>query len=77
MDHFYSLFGGSVKILMDNRTEFKNQLFKKVVSKLSMEFFIHSPPYRSNRKIEGFHIFLKAFTASALTMDWNGMSSYQ
>ena len=34
LDHIYSLFGGSVKILMDNRTEFKNQLFKEVVSKL-------------------------------------------
>ena len=33
LDHIYSLFGGSVKILMDNRTEYKNQLFKEVVSK--------------------------------------------
>ena len=46
LDHIYSLFGGSVKILMDNGTEFKNQLFKEVVSKLGMEFSIHSPPYR-------------------------------
>ena len=61
LDHIYSLFGGSVKILMDNRTEFKDQLFKEVVSKLGTEFSIHSPPYRpqSNGKIEGFHRFLK------------------
>ena len=62
LDHIYSLFGGSVKILMDNRIEFENQLFKEVISKLGTEFSIHSPPYRpqSIEKIEGFHRFLKA-----------------
>ena len=61
MDHIYSNFGGSIKILMDNGTEFKNKLFKEVVEKLGTEFSIHSPPYRpqSNGKIEGFHRFLK------------------
>ena len=61
MDHIYSNFGGSIKILMDNRTEFKNKLFKEVVEKLGTELSIHSPPYRpqSNGKIEGFHRFLK------------------
>ena len=34
MDHIYSNFGGSIKILMDNGTEFKNKLFKEVVEKL-------------------------------------------
>ena len=54
-------FGGSIKILTDNGTEFKNKLFKEVVNKLGTEFSIHSPPYRpqSNGKIEGFHRFLK------------------
>ena len=41
LDHIYSLFGGSVKILMDNGTEFKNKLFKEVIAKLGMEFSIH------------------------------------
>ena len=61
MDHIYCNFGGSIKILTDNRTEFKNKLFKEVVSKLGTEFSIHLPPYRpqSNGKIEGFHRFLK------------------
>ena len=61
MDHIYCSFGGSIKILTDNGTEFKNKLFKEVVSKLGTEFSIHSPPYRpqSNGKIEGFHRFLK------------------
>ena len=31
LDHIYSNFGGSVKIMMDNGTEFKNKLFKEVV----------------------------------------------
>ena len=61
LDHIYSNFGGSVKIMTDNGTEFKNKLFKEVVEKLGTEFFIHSPPYRpqSNEEIEGFHRFLK------------------
>ena len=65
LDHIYSLFGGSVKILMDNGTEFKNKLFKEVIAKLGMELSIHSLPYRPQRngKIEGFHRFLKACIA--------------
>ena len=61
MDHIYCSFGGSIRILTDNGTDFKNKLFKEVVSKLGTEFSIHSPPYRpqSNGKIEGFHRFLK------------------
>ena len=58
LNHIYSNFGGSVKILMDNGM---NKLFKEVIEKLGTEFSIHSPPYRpqSNGKIEGFHRFLK------------------
>ena len=64
-DCIYSLFGGSVKILMDNGTEFKNKLFKEVITKLGKEFCIHSPPYRpqSNGKIKEFHRFLKTCIA--------------
>ena len=56
MDHIYSNFGGSIKILPDNGTEFKNKLFKEVVEKLGTEFSIHSPPYRpqSNEKKKDF-----------------------
>ena len=43
MDHIYSNFGGSIKILTNNGTEFKNKLFKEVVEKLGMKFSIHSP----------------------------------
>ena len=42
MDHIYCNFGGSIKILTDNGTEFKNKLFKEVVNKLGTDFlFIH------------------------------------
>ena len=78
LDHIYSLFGGSVKILMDNGTEFKNKLIKEVVSKLAMEFSIHSPPYRpqSNGKIGGFHRFLKACIAKHINhgLEWDELT---
>ena len=78
LDHIYSLFGGSVKILMDNGTEFKNKLFKEVAAKLGTEFSIHSPPYRpqSNRKIEGFHRFLKMCIAKHINhgLEWDELT---
>ena len=62
VDHVYSKFGGSVKILSDNGTEFKNELFTNVAKELGVEYKIYTPPYhpQSNGRIEGFHNFLKA-----------------
>ena len=78
MDHIYCNFGGSIKILTDNRTEFKNKLFKEVVSKLGTEFSIHSPPYRpqSNGKIEGFHRFLKTCICKHINyrLEWDELT---
>ena len=78
MDHIYSNFGGSIKILTDNGTEFKNKLFKEVVEKLGMEFSIHSPPYRpqSNGKIEGFHRFLKTCIGKDINygLEWDELT---
>ena len=78
MDHIYSNFGGSIKILTDNRTEFKNKLFKEVVNKLGTEFSIHSPPYRpqSNGKIEGFHRFLKTCIGKHINygLEWDELT---
>ena len=78
LDHIYSLFGGSVKILMDNGTEFKNKLFKEVIAKLGMEFSIHSPPYRpqSNGKIKGFHRFLNTCIAKHINhgLEWDALT---
>ena len=79
LDHIYSNFGGSVKILMDNGTEFKNKLFKEVVEKLGTEFSIHLPPYRppSNGKIEGFHRFLKMCISKHINHRLEWMNSHQ
>ena len=78
LDHIYSNFGGSVKIMMDNGTEFKNKLFKEVVEKLGMEFSIHSPPYgpQSNGKVEGFHRFLKACISKHINhgLEWDELT---
>ena len=71
-------FRGSVKILTDNGTEFKNKLFKEVVAKLGTEMSIHLPPYRpqSYGKIEGFHRFLKACIAKYINhrLEWDELT---
>ena len=78
LDHIYSNFGGSVKIMMDNGIEFKNKLFKEVVEKLDMVFSIHSPSYRSqsNGKIEGFHRLLKACISKHINheLEWDELT---
>ena len=62
IDHIYAKFGGSLKILSDNGTEFKNQLFEKIAKELGVKYKIYTVPYRpsSNGHIEGFRNFLKA-----------------
>ena len=62
VDHVYSKFGGYVKILINDGTEFKNELFNNVAKELGVEYKIYTPPYhpQSNGRIEGFHNFLKA-----------------
>ena len=78
MNHIYSSFGGSIKILTNNGTEFKNKLFKEVVDKLGTEFSNHSPPYRpqSNGKIEGFHRFLKTCIGKHINygLEWDKLT---
>ena len=77
-NHIYCTFGGSVKILMDNGTEFKNKLFKQVFEELGNKMSIHSPPYRpqSSEKIEGFHRFLKACIAKHINngLEWDELA---
>ena len=78
LDHIYSNFGGSIKIMTGNGTEFKNKLFKEVVEKLGMEFSIHSPLYRpqSNGKIEGFHRLLKTCIGKHINygLEWDELT---
>ena len=73
-NHNYCTFEGSVKILMDSRTEFKNKLFKKVIEELGNEMSIHSP--QSNGKIEGFHRFLKACITKHINhgLEWDELA---
>ena len=62
IDNVYSKFGGSLKILSDNGTEFKNKVFEQVAKELGVEYKLYTLPYHpaSNGRIEGFHAFLKA-----------------
>ena len=75
IDHVYSRFGGSLKILSDNGMEFKNKLFEQVAKELGVEYKLYTPPYHpaSNGHIEGFHAFLKACIAKhvAPQLEWD------
>ena len=75
MDNVYCQFGGSVKILSDNGTEFKNKLMEEVSKEFGVEYKIYSPPYRplSNGRIESFHYYLKACIAKHIApqLEWD------
>ena len=75
MDNVYCQFGGSLKILSDNGTEFKNKLMEEVCKELGVEYKIYSPPYRpqSNGRVESFHYFLKACIAKLIApqLEWD------
>ena len=45
IDKVYSKFGGSLKILSDIDTEFKNKLFEQVAKELGVEHKLYTPPY--------------------------------
>ena len=77
IDNVYAKFGGSLKILSDNGTEFKNQLFEQVAKELGVKFETYSAPYRpsSNGHIEGFHNFLKACISKHISpqLEWTSV----
>ena len=75
IDYVYSKFGGSLKILSDNGTEFKNKIFEQVAKELGMKYKLYTPPYHpaSNGRIEGFHAFLKACIAKHVMPQLEGM----
>ena len=79
MQHVYSVLGGSIKILTDNGTEFKNEVFREMLQSLGTEKLIHSPPYRpqSNGRIEGFHRYLKACIAKHMGagIEWDEVTA--
>ena len=68
-NHIAFPFGVCRKLLMDNGTEFKNDLFSRVAKELGVERKIYSPPYRpqSNGCIKGFYKFLKSCLAKHIS----------
>ena len=75
IDHVYSRFGGSLKILSDNGTEFKNKLFEQIAKELGVEYKLYTLPYHpaSNGCIKGFHAFLKVCIAKHIApqLEWD------
>ena len=76
LNHICCTFGPSRKILTDNGTEFKNQLWTEVYKKLQTEHKvtpIYSP--QCNGRIEGFHRFLKSCIAKQLEnrVEWDDL----
>ena len=75
IDNVYSKFGGSLKMLSDNGTEFKNKMFKQVAKECGLEYKLYTPPYHpaSNGRIEGFHAFLNACIAKYVApwLEWD------
>ena len=77
IDNMYSKFGGSIKILSDNGTEFKNKIFEQVAKELGVVYKLYAPPYHpaSNGRIEGFHTFLKACISKHISpqLEWDDL----
>ena len=44
IDNVYSKFGGSIRILSDNGTEFKNKIFEQVAKELGVVHKLYTPP---------------------------------
>ena len=74
LKHVHHIFGPSRKVLSDNGTEFKNDLFDRVAKELGVEHKVYSPPFhpQSNGRIEGFHLFLKPAWQNTSVRGWNG-----
>ena len=50
IDNVYAVFGGSRKILSDNGTEFKNQMFETIARELGVEYKKYTAPYHPSVK---------------------------
>ena len=75
IDNVYSKFGGSLKILSDHGTEFKNKIFEQVAKELGVVHKLYTPLYHptSNGRIEGFHAFLKVCISKHIApqLEWD------
>ena len=77
-NHTSFSFGVCRKLLMDNGTKSKNELFSQVAEQLGVERKIYTPPYQpqSNGRIEGFHNFLKSCLAKHISRnrEWDDVA---
>ena len=77
IDNVYSKFGGSLKILSDNGTEFKNKIFEQIAKELGVVYKLYTPLYHpaSNGRIEGFHAFLIACISKHILprLEWDDL----
>ena len=75
IDNVYSKFGGFLKMLSDNGSEFKNKMFEQISEELGLGYKLYTPPYypASNGRIEGFHAFLRVCIAKhvAPQLEWD------
>ena len=75
IDNVYSKFGGSLKMLSDNGTEFKNKMLEQVAKELRLEYKLYTLPYHpaSNGRREGFHAILKVCIAKHVVpqLEWD------
>ena len=74
-DNVYCTFGGSLRILTDNGTEFKSQEMKTICEELNIKH-VFSPVYtpQANGRLEGWHRFLKACIAKNIhgtDLEWD------
>ena len=62
--HVYCIFGGSVRILTDNGTEFRNEQMDELCRQLNVKR-VYSPVYtpEANGRLEAWHHFFKACVA--------------
>ena len=77
IDNVYSKSGGSLKILSDNGTEFKNKIFEQIAKELGVVYKLYTLPYHpaSNGRIEGFHAFLKVCISKHISpqLEWDDL----
>ena len=75
IDNVYSKFGGSLKMVSDIGTKFKNKMFEQISKELGLEYKLYTSPYHpaSNGRIERFQAFLKVCIAKhvALQLEWD------
>ena len=76
VDDVYPKLVGSVKLLSDDGTEFKNHLFTDTATQLWVEFKMYSPPYHPQSKddLKGFTNFSKHVYQNMYQYLFNGSS---